>query len=109
MPILDGFGATKQIREIEKSNPLPLDSILPTTDLNGGHIPIFVVSASLVESQRDFMIKTGADGWILKPIDFKRMSTLIMGVIDPKSRSTDLYTVGCSWENGGWMKAATHS
>jgi CheY-like chemotaxis protein len=105
MPILDGFGATRSIREIEKKGLIPGDTARPSSDLNNG-IPIFAVSASLVESQREFMLKTGVDGWILKPIDFKRLRALMRGTTDPTRRMEDLYTPGYSWERGGWMRAA---
>ncbi|KAF8319784.1 hypothetical protein DL93DRAFT_120462 [Clavulina sp. PMI_390] len=103
MPILDGFGAAEQIREIEKANPLPLDSVRPSTDLNSG-IPIVAVSASLKESQRQFMLDKGMDAWILKPINFKRLGVLLRGCIDTEQRKKDLYRPGGDWERGGWMR-----
>ena len=56
MPVKNGFEASEAIRRVEKYNPLPLDAIRPSTSLNG-HIPIFAVSASLLESQREFMME----------------------------------------------------
>lgn len=105
MPILDGFGAAERIRQIEKANPLPLDALRPSTDLNNG-IPIFAVSASLKESQREFMLEKGMDAWFLKPINFKRLSVLMRGVVDIKQRQQDLYHPGVDWEVGGWMREA---
>ncbi|TDL22224.1 hypothetical protein BD410DRAFT_788955 [Rickenella mellea] len=104
MPILNGFEATKQIRLVEGA-----DSIEPTHDntrmskrLNG-RIPIFAVSASLVEKQRDEMLALGMDGWILKPIDFRRLKVILNGIVDPLQREKDVYHPGCSWEAGGWL------
>lgn len=105
MPILDGFGAAEKIRQIEKANPLPLDSIRPSADLNNG-IPIFAVSASLKESQREFMLEKGMDAWILKPIDFKRLNVLMRGVTNTHQRKQDLYRPTVDWELGGWMREA---
>lgn len=68
-----------------------------------GRIPIFAVSASLAESQREEMIDFGMDGWILKPIDYKRMNVLIRGITDLQQRKADLYETGCEWEAGGWL------
>jgi CheY-like chemotaxis protein len=101
MPILDGFEATRQIRHLEATG-------LPRTDrlahiLNGGRIPIFAVSASLVERQRGELEQIGIDGWLLKPIDFGRLYTILRGVTDPMQRSRDEYRVGGSWETGGWL------
>lgn len=105
MPILDGFSAAERIRQIEKANPLPLDTVRPSADLNNG-IPIFAVSASLKESQREFMLQKGVDAWILKPIDFQRLSVLMHGVTDTHRRTQDLYRQGVDWELGGWMREA---
>jgi len=105
MPILNGFGAAQRIRQIEKANPLPLDAIRPSTDLNNG-IPIFAVSASLKESQREYMMEMGMDAWILKPVDFKRLSVLMRGVTDVEQRRSDVYRFGVSWEKGGWIREA---
>jgi CheY-like chemotaxis protein len=102
MPILDGYQATERIRALEKSSPPPDDSRL-SNRLNGGHIPIFAVSASLQERRREEMANYGIDGWILKPIDFKRLQVILNGVTDPAQRQLDIYRPGCSWEAGGWL------
>ncbi|TFK52362.1 hypothetical protein OE88DRAFT_1628063 [Heliocybe sulcata] len=105
MPILNGFEATERIREFERGlSPLdrPSRSRRKSHQLNG-RVPIFAVSASLVESQRSNMSELGIDGWILKPIDFKRLRTILTGVTDLKQRTADLYQPGCDWETGGWL------
>jgi CheY-like chemotaxis protein len=104
MPILDGFEATKKIRIIEQTSPsiAPNDHIRDSSRLNG-RIPIFAVSASLAEHQREYMCKLGLDGWILKPIDFKRLNTILCGIIDASVRQSCLYHPGCNWEVGGWL------
>ncbi|KDQ62269.1 hypothetical protein JAAARDRAFT_30166 [Jaapia argillacea MUCL 33604] len=124
MPILNGWEATKRIRELERSSqsPTPGSSKFSSTmskssskisksssssessisDRHNGRIPIFAVSASLVEAQRHEMMATGFDGWILKPVDFKRMRLIIKGVTDSKQRASDAYKPG-KWEAGGWL------
>jgi len=102
MPILDGYQATERIRGLEKSSPPP-DNLRLSNRLNGGHIPIFAVSASLQEHRREEMANYGIDGWILKPIDFKRLKVILNGVTDPGQREHDIYHQGCSWEAGGWL------
>lgn len=47
---------------------------LPETHQVNGRIPILAVSASLSENQRQEITDVGLDGWILKPVDFKRLS-----------------------------------
>ncbi|KAJ7505555.1 hypothetical protein B0H11DRAFT_1796399 [Mycena galericulata] len=102
MPILNGYEATERIRALEKST-LSEGSSRLSNSLNGGHIPIFAVSASLQEHRREEMANYGIDGWILKPIDFKRLKVILKGVTDPAQRELDMYRQGCSWEAGGWL------
>jgi CheY-like chemotaxis protein len=65
-------------------------------------IPIFAVSASLVEREKQTYVDAGFDGWILKPIDFKRLNTLLAGISDEEVRKSCLYEPG-QWERGGWF------
>ncbi|KAK0188256.1 phytochrome-like protein [Armillaria mellea] len=101
MPILNGFEATEQIRGVEAKSP---SSTLRLSHRLNGRIPIFAVSASLFEQQRDKLSKCGMDGWILKPIDFKRLGVILSGVTDVGQRQRDLYRPGCNWESGGWLR-----
>jgi DNA-binding response OmpR family regulator len=102
MPILNGLEATQQIRHLEVTTLAKTDRLAHF--LNGGRIPIFAVSASLVERQREELEQIGVDGWILKPLDFGRLYTILRGVTDPVQRERDKYRVGGSWEIGGWLR-----
>jgi len=63
MPNLDGFAATKMIREKEKDS--------------GKHTPIIMLTASAMAEDREESIESGADEFITKPIDqAKLMKTL---------------------------------
>lgn len=105
MPILDGGAATALIRRIELSNgnlsrtSQPADS-MPKCNQTG--VPIFAISASLEESKRLDYMETGFDGWLLKPVDFKRLQTLIKGITDLEVREEAKYTPG-KWGIGGWL------
>lgn len=99
MPIVDGLTSTKMIRSYEKSNP---SSSLSTRAAINGRVPIFAVSASLVEKERQIYIDAGFDGWILKPVDFKRLSILLSGIVEESTRAEALYQPG-AWEKGGWF------
>lgn len=85
MPIVDGLGATKMIRDHEA-----LESI-------HRRVPIFAVSASLVEKDRQIYIDGGFDGWIMKPIDFQRVYELLRGVRRAEARPDCLSSAG-TWE-----------
>lgn len=99
MPIVDGLTSTKMIRSYEKSHPQ--SNLSPRAALNT-RVPIFAVSASLVEREKQKYIDAGFDGWILKPIDFKRINVLLEGIVDEGVRNKCLYKPG-EWERGGWF------
>jgi CheY-like chemotaxis protein len=100
MPIVDGLTSTKLIRSYEKTHS---QSNLSPRVVTHGRVPIFAVSASLVESERQTYIDAGFDGWILKPIDFKRLNTILTGIADDETRIKCLYEPG-QWEVGGWFE-----
>ncbi|KAI9926270.1 hypothetical protein ASPWEDRAFT_175000 [Aspergillus wentii DTO 134E9] len=99
MPIVDGMGSTKMIRDFEQELP---DGSLSEIAKMHGRVPIFAVSASLFEKDAQKYIDTGFDGWIMKPIDFNRLNVLLDGLqLEDVRRSTN-YQAG-SWEKGGWF------
>ncbi|KAL7621907.1 hypothetical protein AAE478_007407 [Parahypoxylon ruwenzoriense] len=102
MPIVDGLASTKMIRAFEKSEKFQGLSSSPADEHT--RTPIFAVSASLMERERPAYIEAGFDGWILKPIDFKRLNVLLDGIADDKVRADCLYVPG-NWERGGWFSA----
>lgn len=102
MPIIDGMKSTKMIREFESS------SILSENVKAYGRIPIFAVSASLVEKDMQKYIDSGFDGWIMKPIDFKRVNLILSGLQDETTRINTTYKPGM-WEIGGWFSSQTVS
>ncbi|KAK0704134.1 hypothetical protein B0T21DRAFT_299389 [Apiosordaria backusii] len=103
MPIVDGLTSTKMIRSFETSstNQPPELSLIAQSH---GRIPIIAVSASLVEREKETYVEAGFDGWILKPIDFKRLEELLKGIVDDGVREGSLYVPG-EWERGGWFAA----
>ncbi len=54
MPVMDGFEATRAIRELEQRT--------------GGHIPIIAMTASAMKGDRERCLQMGMDGYISKPI-----------------------------------------
>ncbi|KAG6179754.1 hypothetical protein E4U27_003073 [Claviceps purpurea] len=100
MPIVDGLTSAKMIRSTEHSQDHKGHSRLAKN--NRHRIPIFAVSASLMEAKKQLYVDAGFDGWILKPIDFKRLSTLLSGIDHLDVRQACLYAPG-NWEHGGWF------
>ncbi|KUJ08015.1 uncharacterized protein LY89DRAFT_789271 [Mollisia scopiformis] len=91
-----------------KSSPHEFDFILMDIQLSPrvvpyARIPIIAVSASLSEQRVHEYVEIGFDGWILKPIDFKRLEAILIAVEDEKTREILLYGAG-NWEKGGWFK-----
>src|SRR5687767_1634659 len=105
MPIVDGLTSTKMIRVWERDSNHAGYSPLAASN---GRIPVFAVSASLVEKDRAVYIDAGFDGWILKPVDFKRLNTLLHGITDDAVRNSYLYEEG-EWERGGWFASRSPS
>ncbi|CAJ2504703.1 Uu.00g120970.m01.CDS01 [Anthostomella pinea] len=99
MPIVDGLSSTKMIRAFERSDECSAFSSLASSH---GGVPIFAVSASLVEKEKPIYVEAGFDGWILKPIDFKRLNVLLEGITKDDVREQCLYETG-EWERGGWF------
>ncbi|OQE46719.1 hypothetical protein PENCOP_c001G01219 [Penicillium coprophilum] len=97
MPIVDGLGATQMIREYEQQE-------LANGTTPAPRIPIFAVSASLLEENRQMYMDSGFDGWVLKPIDFQRVDRLLGGVRLQWVREEVVYRPGV-WEAGGWFGA----
>ncbi|KAK5661927.1 hypothetical protein OQA88_10037 [Cercophora sp. LCS_1] len=99
MPIVDGLSSTKMIRSFEHWIK---HADLSEVARSHGHIPIIAVSASLVEREKTTYVNAGFDGWILKPIDFKRLETLLLGISNDGVRNGSVYVPG-EWERGGWF------
>ncbi|CAI7605737.1 unnamed protein product [Penicillium viridicatum] len=97
MPIVDGLGATQMIREYEQQE-------LANETTPAPRIPIFAVSASLLEENRKLYMDSGFDGWVMKPIDFHRVDRLLGGVRLQWVREEVVYRPGV-WEAGGWFEA----
>lgn len=98
MPLVDGMDATEMIRKFERSSHdyQLSDKVKPL-----GRVPIFAVSASLVEKDVQKYIDTGFDGYIMKPIDFKRVNAILSALKTDSERAALTYTPG-KWEHGGW-------
>lgn len=99
MPLVDGYSATKMIRSYEKTHSG--GCLSPRAKCNH-RIPVFAVSASLVEKDRNKYMDIGFDGWLLKPVDFKRVNEMLKGIVDDGTRDRCIYRPG-HWEQGGWF------
>lgn len=101
MPIVDGLTSTNMIRSFEKT--VPASNLSRRAGING-RVPIFAVSASLAERELQTYLDAGFDGWVMKPIDFKRLDIFLTGIVDDNARNLCVYKAG-QWERGGWFQA----
>jgi PAS domain S-box-containing protein len=69
MPGMDGFAATRAIRERER--------------VKGGHIPIVAMTAHALREDRERCLAAGMDDYVSKPIDFNKCLKVINGLVDP--------------------------
>lgn len=63
MPIMNGYEATKIIRESEK--------------FYGNHVPVVAMTAYAMTGDRDICIESGMDDYISKPIEFVKLFELL--------------------------------
>ena len=67
MPVLDGFGATKALRQRERQT--------------GSHLPVVAMTAHAMTGDREKCLAAGMDDYISKPIDPIKLSEAIGRVI----------------------------
>ncbi len=68
MPVMDGFTATKKIREIEQET--------------GIHLPIIAMTANAMKGDEERCLEAGMDGYISKPIKSEKLKEAILSVLD---------------------------
>ncbi|ORY05270.1 hypothetical protein BCR34DRAFT_604558 [Clohesyomyces aquaticus] len=65
-------------------------------------IPIFAVSASLDQHSQESLEGAGFDGWLSKPIDFKRLGSILEGTISQEAR-VQTKCKPDDFAGGGWF------
>ena len=74
MPVMDGFEATKRIREREATNAVP-------------HIPIIAMTAHAMQGDREKCLTAGMDDYIAKPILIKALTDMLTKWLPQKASS----------------------
>jgi len=100
MPLVDGFEATRLIRAYENESSHPVSP----RSASYGRTPIIAVSASLSEQRISEYVEAGFDGWIVKPIDFKRLEDVLLAIYDEHIRYVFIFPCSCDAWGAGLLK-----
>ena len=73
MPEMDGFEATKQIREKEQAS--------------GAHLPIIALTAHAMQGDQERCLVGGMDGYVAKPIKLEALFSVIEKVVPSMNHS----------------------
>ena len=80
MPVMDGFDATKRIREIER-----VTGGLRGTDQARSRIPIVALTAHALAEVRDRCLEAGMDDFLVKPFDEQQMVDMLGRWLTPRA------------------------
>jgi CheY-like chemotaxis protein len=75
MPEMDGFEATKLIREKEEAS--------------GTHLPIIALTAHAMQGDEERCLVCGMDGYVAKPIKLEELFSVIEKVVPGMNRRSD--------------------
>ena len=71
MPEMDGFEATKLIREKEKAN--------------GAHLPIIALTAHAMQGDKERCLAVGMDGYVSKPVKLEELFSVVESLLQRNS------------------------
>jgi CheY-like chemotaxis protein len=71
MPEMDGFAASRAIRELERTK--------------GGHVPIIAITANAMQGDREACLAAGMDGYLSKPVRREALQQILREWLEPAS------------------------
>ena len=77
MPVLDGFEATREIRDRESAEG--------GWGKNGNRLPIVALTANAISGDREICLDAGMDEYLTKPIDRASLTNVIQSMLRPHS------------------------
>ncbi len=75
MPEMDGFAATRAIRETEK--------------MSGMHVPIYAMTAHAMKGDRELCLAAGMDGYLTKPLRLNEVAEVLSGLAEKTETAAD--------------------
>jgi signal transduction histidine kinase/DNA-binding response OmpR family regulator len=81
MPVMDGYGATKEIRRWDRGEK--------DNHQSRNHIPIIAMTAHVVKGYKEKCLEAGMDDYIAKPLRRKELLCMVEKWISSKSGSID--------------------
>lgn len=77
MPEMDGFQATRSIREMEDdvNNQIQHNklSLLDYANISNWHVPILAMTADVIQATHEACLKSGMDGYVSKPFEANQL------------------------------------
>jgi signal transduction histidine kinase/CheY-like chemotaxis protein len=111
MPVMDGYEATRRIREMEfkvqgsrfKVQDESSDFSTKRPSITDRRIPIIAMTAHALKGDREACFAAGMDDYIAKPIDVRELYTTLVTWIKPAQRATKkpdvpVKTMVAQWE-----------
>lgn len=89
LPEMDGFEATRKIREWERSNPP-----------DGRHIPIIAVTAHAMTPDREICLSAGMDDYLSKPFDRGQLCRMLARWLSATEKTCTMDSISCELRNG---------